>query len=153
LKSYALISPNGKEFRGYNLCEFVRDHAHLFATADLAWHGNGCAAIRGLNALRPTLSKPASWRRSKSWKGWRWAKNKPLKSARSDGRGHWPAGRSRSSIPASRQEKLRAYLRQMIADGLSRHEIARRCKVSEKTVRRWLAGRGIAVELPIMRSV
>lgn len=69
--------------------------------------------------------------------------------ARADGRGHWPAGKPRSAISSATQEKQRASLLKMIADGCSRREIARQLDVSEKTVRRWLSGGAIAVELPI----
>lgn len=61
-------------------------------------------------------------------------------SARADGRGHWPKGKRRSKLSPAEHEKFLAELRQLLAEGLSRREIARRRGVSEKAVRNWLSG-------------
>lgn len=68
------------------------------------------------------------------------AKRKKLQSARADGRGHWPAGKPRSSVDArTRQRLLRAIRRANERDGLSLKSIARTIEVNDRTLRRWLA--------------
>jgi len=142
IKPYSLVSPNGEVFTGFNLMEFVRENPNLFDAHAVVWKNGSCAAMRGLNSLRPSLPKPTTWNRIKSWNGWRW-KVEPkvaLQSERKDGKGHWPAGKSRSTLTPPQQERVIWRLRTALDVLGSMREIARRMEVSEKQVRRVLSG-------------
>lgn len=81
-------------------------------------------------------------------------KDKPkpkIKSKRSDGLGHWPAGKPRNIAPdrwPAVQRRLARLLRNVdygrseiaMADRRSRHGLAAALGVNEKSVRRWLDG-------------
>lgn len=61
-------------------------------------------------------------------------------SARRDGRGHWPAGKRRSDVEPLERRRAVVRLRAAIEKGESRRAIARAIGMSDRTVRRWLAG-------------
>jgi len=66
-----------------------------------------------------------------------------MKSHRSDGRGHWPAGRRRNAPSPSRQvlSRVRRVLVYRHSYGeISRRSLAVHIGVSDRTVRRWLDG-------------
>jgi|SRR5688572_33381738 len=89
-----------------------------------------------------------------------------LESQRKDGRGHWPAGKRRSSLGAQALSGILRLLQRMIRDHTraeiacplcpedargvinkhSRREIAREFRLSDRTVRRWLAGEDVPTE-------
>jgi transposase-like protein len=63
------------------------------------------------------------------------------KSNRADGLGHWPRGKRRSDIDArTRRRALASIRRAHVRDGHSLRSIARTIGVSDRTLRRWLAG-------------
>jgi ribosome-binding protein aMBF1 (putative translation factor) len=61
-------------------------------------------------------------------------------SERRDGRGHWPSGKRRSDITRAQHDRVLAVLRVLLGRNWSRRRIAQRLAVSDRAVRRWLAG-------------
>lgn len=61
---------------------------------------------------------------------------KPLKSRRADGKGHWPAGKRRSPLTARERRALVALVHRAI-EAESARAVARALGVSDRTVRRW----------------
>lgn len=66
---FALVSPDGEEFRGRNIQNFVRFNAELFDADAVAWLQKGkypgnldCLACTGLRKVRNGVFK--------SWRGW-----------------------------------------------------------------------------------
>lgn len=129
-KPYSLVSPDGTHYRGRNVNHFVREHAHLFDKRDLIWKNLTCNAAIKLNRLRPGTSH--SLRR---WKGWSW----DPKSQRADGRGHWPAGRSQSTLTAPERRAVIRRIRTAVALQSIR-AVARTLGIDDRSVRRILNG-------------
>lgn len=64
-----------------------------------------------------------------------------MRSAREDGRGHWPRGRrAHPRPPRGLLRALARALEQPERGSVSIRAAAEACRVSDRTVRRWLAG-------------
>lgn len=63
----------------------------------------------------------------------------PIKSSREDGRGHWPKGKSRSTLTAAERAFVLRRLRRAAKD-FSIRQIARTLEVSDRSIRRILSG-------------
>lgn len=63
-----------------------------------------------------------------------------MTSERRDGRGHWPAGKRRSRLPARERRALIRRVRLALDHGESRRAIARKLRISDRTLGRWLKG-------------
>jgi IS30 family transposase len=63
-----------------------------------------------------------------------------MKSHRRDGRGHWPKGKRRSSIPPNVRRSIIRKIRIALDKGLSRRTIAKEIARTPRTVGRWLRG-------------
>ncbi len=71
-RDWALIAPDGTEYRFRNLRHFIRNHQHLFTEDELRISGVGKTdpiACTKLGHLRPGAKYPYD-----SWHGWSWAK-------------------------------------------------------------------------------
>lgn len=64
---------------------------------------------------------------------------KPIKSKRDDKRGHWPAGKSRSTLTAAERARVLRKLRK-VAETESIRSIARTLDVSDRSIRRLFSG-------------
>lgn len=62
------------------------------------------------------------------------------KSKRPDGRGHWPAGKRRSSLTPAAAHAHAKKIRAMAEDLGGYRAVARSLGVSDRTVRRWISG-------------
>jgi transposase len=64
-----------------------------------------------------------------------------MHTVRTDGRGHWPKGKRRSDVSRRARTEFVAQLRVAVArKNSSIRAVARLLDVSDRTVRRWLAG-------------
>lgn len=66
--------------------------------------------------------------------------SEPIKSQRTDGRGHWPAGKSRSPLTAPQRARVIRKLRKAIEELKSIRATARTLGISDRSVRRVLNG-------------
>lgn len=71
------------------------------------------------------------------------------RSKRKGARGHWPRGKRRSDLDEKTRRQLIARIRVACDRGLSLKAIAEAIRVSDRAVRRWLAGD----HYPMKRSV
>lgn len=73
-----------------------------------------------------------------------------MKSKRTDGFGHWPAGKPRSTLTAP---QVAAVLRKLhrALEKLSKREVARILEISDRSVRRILAGEDLPSERTAQR--
>jgi hypothetical protein len=67
-------------------------------------------------------------------------KVKPIDSKRQDGRGHWPAGKPRSTLTAAERAAVVAKLRKGVDAYQSIRGVARVLEVSDRSIRRILEG-------------
>jgi hypothetical protein len=65
---------------------------------------------------------------------------KPLESQRPDGRGHWPAGKHRSTLSAAERAAVITRLRKAVEVYESIRGVARVLEVSDRSIRRALSG-------------
>jgi hypothetical protein len=63
-----------------------------------------------------------------------------LKSKREDGRGHWPAGKSRSTLTAADRARVIRKLRKAALDLESVRAVSRTLEVADSSIRRILSG-------------
>lgn len=63
-----------------------------------------------------------------------------LKSKRKDGRGHWPAGKHRSTLTAAERATVIRKLRKAIKNLESIRAVSRTLGISDRSIRRILAG-------------
>lgn len=63
-----------------------------------------------------------------------------MKSRRDDGRGHWPAGKYRSALTAAQRASVIRRIRKAVEQLESIRAVARTLGVSDRSVRRLLAG-------------
>lgn len=64
----------------------------------------------------------------------------PLKSKRADGLGHWPAGKSRSTLTAAERARVIRKLRKAAVELESVRAVARTLEMSDRSIRRILSG-------------
>jgi hypothetical protein len=64
----------------------------------------------------------------------------PIKSVREDGRGHWPAGKHRSTLTAHQRATVIRQLRKLVESQESIRGAARLLKVSDRSIRRIFSG-------------
>lgn len=69
-RNFQLRAPNGVDYTGRNISEFVRTHTQLFPKKYLSLNRNGrTRASEGLRALRPSDNRK---KQLMSWHGWTW---------------------------------------------------------------------------------
>ena len=72
-KNFHLRSPNGVDYHGRNIAEFVRSHPHLFTTEELRPKPESrCGTSRAAFQLTRLRPKDHARKQLNSWHGWTW---------------------------------------------------------------------------------